>query len=562
MFVLEDVEIIVPERIDEKNSNVDATKRRLDELAGLTSLDFDTEGFSSGFRGRPSFRDFGAFLFQPQNVVANPDILFYKADTYEHREKLRTIFPYVLNAITPDLMAKQHELLRLRRELRRKFQELSTVREVSERWLAEVQAKISEAKELGLVSISFGPAATKDELVDILANIVRTFSHEISVSSQSVSDAVQELVALQTEEGNLSLELSGFRKRLSEMSQLRESARQYEGALQIQRDRLSVADWLLSHQTNHQECPMCGSSLASTTRQLNTLYASLKEIEKTAGDFHSVPAAFDREFERVKAEIGNVTEKLRGVKIRIQSLERRSDEARRKQFESSRVSRFIGNLEQSLETYARLGQDSELDNEVQNLQQQVAALEREISEGQIATRVRRALGIVNSNAEKLLPSLDVERPGDPISLTIEDLTIKVQGVNREDYLWEIGSGSNWLSYHIAVSLGLHQFFQNIKTSPVPSFIVYDQPSQVYFPKRLASSDSDAEFDPTFRDEDIEAVKKVFNVLSAVVSSSTSGLQVIVLDHASDNVWGGVANTHFVEEWRSGKKLVPMDWLEP
>jgi hypothetical protein len=226
------------------------------------------------------------------------------------------------------------------------------------------------------------------------------------------------------------------------------------------------------------------------------------------------------------------------------------------------VSRFIGNLEQSLETYARLGQDSELDNEVQNLQQQVAALEREISEGQIATRVRRALGIVNSNAEKLLPSLDVERPGDPISLTIEDLTIKVQGVNREDYLWEIGSGSNWLSYHIAVSLGLHQFFQNIKTSPVPSFIVYDQPSQVYFPKRLASSDSDAEFDPTFRDEDIEAVKKVFNVLSAVVSSSTSGLQVIVLDHASDNVWGGVANTHFVEEWRSGKKLVPMDWLEP
>src|SRR5688572_16727323 len=54
MFVLEGIEIIVPERIDEKNSNVDAVKRRLDELAGLTSLDFDTEGLSSGFRGRPS----------------------------------------------------------------------------------------------------------------------------------------------------------------------------------------------------------------------------------------------------------------------------------------------------------------------------------------------------------------------------------------------------------------------------------------------------------------------------------------------------------------------------
>ena len=85
----------------------------------------------------------------------------------------------------------------------------------------------------------------------------------------------------------------------------------------------------------------------------------------------------------------------------------------------------------------------------------------------------------------MLPELDSERPNDPIELVINDLTIKVKGPSREDYLWEIGSGANWLSYHVAVSLALQQFFIESSPSPVPGFIVYDQPSQVYFPQKLA-----------------------------------------------------------------------------
>jgi hypothetical protein len=38
------------------------------------------------------------------------------------------------------------------------------------------------------------------------------------------------------------------------------------------------------------------------------------------------------------------------------------------------------------------------------------------------------------------------------------------------------------------------------------------------------------------------------------------LQVIVVDHAAAEVWKGVSNVNLVEEWRDGKKLVPMEWL--
>jgi hypothetical protein len=38
------------------------------------------------------------------------------------------------------------------------------------------------------------------------------------------------------------------------------------------------------------------------------------------------------------------------------------------------------------------------------------------------------------------------------------------------------------------------------------------------------------------------------------------LQVIVLDHAPENVWGNIPGVHLVEEWREGKALIPKDWL--
>jgi hypothetical protein len=89
----------VPDRIAEKTTNVDAVKGVLNRLAGLSNLEFEPNT-ESGFKSRPSFRDLMAFTFQPQNVVANPDVMFFKADTTEHREKLKTIFPYVLGAVT------------------------------------------------------------------------------------------------------------------------------------------------------------------------------------------------------------------------------------------------------------------------------------------------------------------------------------------------------------------------------------------------------------------------------------------------------------------------------
>ena len=97
---------------------------------------------------------------------------------------------------------------------------------------------------------------------------------------------------------------------------------------------------------------------------------------------------------------------------------------------------------------------------------------------------------------------------------------------------------------------------------VGDWIVYLEPSKVkdtkgYFAQSPREDDvSDADW----RDEDIIAVQKVFSAVSFETKKASGNLQVILLDHADEKVWGDIDNVMLIEEWRGGKKLVPPEWL--
>jgi hypothetical protein len=400
-------------------------------------------------------------------------------------------------------------------------------------------------------------------MIEQLEEVVAKTDLTLAVSTSTISNALSELSGLDVEEREVSRELTTLRHRLEEMNRMRVGADHYQAALTLQRGRLQLSSWLVEHTDDHAGCPMCGSHTDSAKKKLHTLSARLHEVEAEAGVDKEVPAAFDRELQRVTTEIGQATERLRSVQVRKRALSGRSDEARQRQFAAQRAERFVGNLESALDLHRRLGSDSELVEEVARLRELVQQLEGELREHDVESRKRRALAAISGYAGRLLPSLDVENPQDPISLEINDLTIKVHGADRDDYLSEIGSGSNWLAYHLAVLLALHQYFLAQRNSPVPVFLVLDQPSQVYFPKRVLARAEDEETDeeePHLRDEDVDAVRMAFDVMGKVVLSAKEKLQLIVLDHASQDVWGDVEGVVGLPEWRNGIKLVPMDWL--
>ena len=274
MFLLEAPTISDVPREITKNTTASNVRRLLDELAGLSNLDFSAGESQGGIESRPSFRDLSSFVYQPQNVVANPEVLFFKTDRYEHREKLRKIFPYILGAITPDLLAKQHELKQLQIELRRKERELKDVEQVSAQWVAELRAKVSEARELGLLPALPEDQLTQEQMISALEEVVQRTDVTLAVSATTISEAVVELGGLESEESKVSFDLTLLRRRLTEMNRIQESASNYHEALRIQRDRLHLSEWIGQHRAGDETCPVCGGGMEPSDRKLDELLTS------------------------------------------------------------------------------------------------------------------------------------------------------------------------------------------------------------------------------------------------------------------------------------------------
>ena len=210
-------------------------------------------------------------------------------------------------------------------------------------------------------------------------------------------------------------------------------------------------------------------------------------------------------------------EQLEALQIRRRALTERSERMRERQYTEDRVARFIENLEQALGTYEQLGEDGKLSEELADLRRQLEDLRKRIAPNKVRKATERSLGRFALFAQRVVPKMDVERPNDPIHLSIVDLTLRIQGEDRHDYLWEIGSGANWVAYHLATIVALHQLFRGLSHSPVPSLSVFDQPSQVYFPRpsviRSAGVNDDEEPEHLLGDEDLQAVRLMFSTLS-------------------------------------------------
>lgn len=219
MVLLEGVEVEVPETISEKSTNVDTVKNAMNRLAGLTDLDFepDTE---NGFKRRPSFRDLMAFTFQPQNVVANPDVMFFKADTTQHREKLKTIFPYVLGAVTTKVLQARFEIDRLQRNLRRKEAELRAIVAATGAWRAEAEAWLRQAVELGLVDSSTEVPKDWTDVVDLLRRVSNSNSNLARPSLAGIDVVLTRLETLRAVETDLASRLTEHRQRLGRVDEL------------------------------------------------------------------------------------------------------------------------------------------------------------------------------------------------------------------------------------------------------------------------------------------------------------------------------------------------------
>jgi hypothetical protein len=123
-----------------------------------------------------------------------------------------------------------------------------------------------------------------------------------------------------------------------------------------------------------------------------------------------------------------------------------------------------------------------------------------------------------------------------------------------------------MGYHIAAFLAIHEFLSLEENKELPpfSFLVIDQPSQVYFPSSHSGDnglDEDIGELKRTRPTDVTATQRIFSVLAEGLRRSNNHLQIIVLEHAGKEIWKDIPLTHSVENWDvKGDGLIPDTWV--
>jgi hypothetical protein len=123
--------------------------------------------------------------------------------------------------------------------------------------------------------------------------------------------------------------------------------------------------------------------------------------------------------------------------------------------------------------------------------------------------------------------------------------VKTGGYSRS--LSQIGSARNWVGYHVAVLLALHEILVMLSCSAA-RFVVFDQPSQAFFRHPGTADASNA------------ALERIYDAFSIAVERTNGLLQIVVLDTHLPRDRG--AHVTVAEVWASDfSGLIPSDWRQ-
>ena len=226
---------------------------------------------------------------------------------------------------------------------------------------------------------------------------------------------------------------------------------------------------------------------------------------------------------------------------------------------------FVGRVEQALENVSASRNVDKLREQVKALSDKIAELKKHLDPLKQRDRINAAVDKVSAKIADYARLLKLEHATENVRLNTRELTLQFKPLSgRTDFLWEVGSGQNWVGYHVAGLLALHEHFISLNQNPVPRFLVIDQPSQVYFPEAWPTMES-APGEPSKPDgsSDIDGVRRIFSALSNFFDAVAGQFQIIVTEHAGSITWDGIPNVHLVGNWRQGHDefLVPAAWLK-
>ena len=492
------------------------------------------------------------FCFQQQSEVINQRHLFHKQSEAFVPQAIKDVLPYFLGAVTDEHVAKMQKLRQLRRDLKAVEKKLSELEAIRGSGVTRAHSLLAEARDLGLHQTQQPPEAW-EACVELLREVQRQPVEE----EQALAAAGDQFRQLQDERSRLTEELRTVKTQLEAAEALSSDRDGFtsEGAAQVARLRSIELFGPDDGAANPHTCPLCQSRLADDALPATTQYAAA--VDRLSQEVRTVQdrsPQMDEVLRTLRERLNDAKTHLRGNREALEALQRTNSEVERIRDSFARRSYILGRVALYLESLPAVADGSELRQDIDRLTQEIDTLAAELSDEAVEERMQSFVGLMTRDMSAWSQMLNLEFSKFPLRLDVKRLTVVADTNDGPVPMERMGSGANWVGYHLIAHLALHKWFVT-KHRPVPRFLFIDQPSQVYFPQDPDVDSGTGEA----ADDDRQSVARMYRISKDVVDPLNGGLQIIMTDHAD------IAEQWFqdciVERWRGGLKLVPEEWLQ-
>lgn len=454
-----------------------------------------------------------------------------------------------MGAAEDDRLSELEKLRNLKRDKARFLKRIQEIESIRGEGLQKGFDLLAEASSDGLYE---GDLILSDSELLTMLQSISSWAPSQSRDEELEGDPVYELDKQyrQFSEGK-----KVIRSRLRAAREYAGSLGGFEGELNEQSLRLQSIG-LYKTLTPGTICPICETEHEEIKKAETIINSSVAELDSKLEGVSRNKPRITSYLNTLQDEDKQLADNIKKTRDAMEVLRKGDVELATKAHLDDRRSRVVGRISLYLESVDWSNDTSSFQNKLNIIVPQIEQLEEQLDPTALKEILDSQLSCVAEDMTRWARELGLEHSEHPIRLDISKLTVVAETPHGRTPLYRMGSGENWVGYHLVAYLALAKWFIE-QNRPVGRFIFFDQPTQVYFPSDQAVT---GRLDEISDDEDRAAVKRMFEWIFKVVSELSPELQVIITDHADiDEDWfqGAVADT----KWRGDEALIPKHWYE-
>lgn len=554
MFFIEEnidfsVETITLDYFNNRNQFlVKEAQKKIESALGLhvTNVNIDKEE-----KKKASLRNMVSYLFQHQNLMASKFALFYRFTDFYKRKEIIDQFPIFAGMIGQEYYSDLIELGNLKSKLKSK----QNIMKDNEKSINYIKNNLQPMLQnyYALLDIPFDTNLSADNMLKLAINLPN-FDDSFMFNENGIVERYdilnEKLESLRDEERELLLKIGNINNANKTGSAFINSLSELKKQTEISQIETSV-----------YSCPICGKNCEEIIQNDKDLLKSSEWLDseisitsKYTFDFSEDIRKLNEMHKAKEDEIKVIWKEIKNIEQKFLKSKEFKTKKEKVNYSKSQICFFA-----EISNSGLFGQN--IDEEVQELKNKIKELEGKIDSFNLYAKKKEAERFLSNNMNRLSKTLDFEEEFKPINLKFDligetfDIYQEQQNGDRI-YLYEMGSGANWISCHIALFLSFLHYFSLQKNSPMPLIMFFDQPSQAYFPQSNEKDDVGETYQ-----SDLKAVnqiyKTIFDEIKDIENTSKLLPQIIIVDHVDGNNLEikNEFKSHVRAEWRDKKALI-------